>query len=110
VTATRRAARSLLCLAAVVGAGTVHLGCATGRLPAHMIALRVESNVKEASVLIDDRLVGRVSDLANSAKRLPAGFHRLEIRHPGYYSYFQEIEMKGGEEILVKAHLRELIQ
>ena len=42
--------------------------------------MRVESNVPDATVWVDDVLVGNVSDWAREGKHIRAGFHRIEIR------------------------------
>jgi hypothetical protein len=74
------------------------------------IAIRVECNVPDATVWIDDVLVGRVSDWKGDGRQIRAGFHRIEIRHPNYYSFFQEVELPGGSHVVVNAKLRELIE
>jgi hypothetical protein len=74
------------------------------------IAFRVDCNVPDATVWVDDVLVGKVSDWKSDGRHIRAGFHRIEIRHPNYYSYFQEVELAGGTQVVVNAKLRELIE
>ena len=74
------------------------------------IAFRVDCNVPDATVWVDDVLVGKVSDWKDDGRHLKAGFHRIEIRHPNYYSFFQEVELPGGSHVVVNAKLRELIE
>jgi hypothetical protein len=102
--ATRRwlFAASLFALAAAVS-------CAHS-LSAEAIALRVDCNVPDATVWVDDVLVGKVSDWKGDGKHIRAGFHRIEVRHPNYYSFFQEVELPGGSHVVVNAKLRELIE
>lgn len=83
--------------------------CAHG-IGADAIAFRVECNVPDATLLVDDVLVGRVSDWKNDGRHIRAGFHRIEVRHPNYYSFFQEVELPGGSRVVVDAKLRELIE
>ena len=71
---------------------------------------RVECNVPDATVWVDDVLVGKVSDWKSDGKQIRAGFHRIEVRHPNYYSFFQEVELPGGSHVVVNAKLRELIE
>ena len=78
-------------------------------LDANAIAFRVECNVPDATVWVDDVLVGKVTDW-KSDKPIRAGFHRIEVRHPSYYSFFQEVELPGGSHVVVNAKLRELIE
>jgi hypothetical protein len=88
-------------------AGTI--GCAHA-VPYGAAAFRVESNVPDATVWVDDVLIGKVSDWARDGRHIRSGFHRIEIRHPGFYSYFQEVELPEGSHAVVKAELRQLIE
>jgi hypothetical protein len=88
---------------------TVAIACAH-TLSADAIALRVQSNVPDATVWIDDVLVGTAKDWNKDGREIRAGFHRIEVRHPGYYSFFQEVEVAGGSKVVVNATLRELIE
>ena len=63
----------------------------------------------DAAVLLDDALAGRVSELAKNDKVIRAGFYRVEIRHPGYHSYFTEITVAEGGVAAVKAELHPLL-
>jgi hypothetical protein len=84
------------------------LSCAQ-TLSSSAIAVRVDCNVPDATVWIDDILVGTTSSW-HAPRQIRAGFHRVEIRHPGYYSFFQEVELPGGSDVVVDAKLRELIE
>ena len=103
---TAKALRALLAAAVllVLAAGS----CAHG-LGDNAIAFRVECNVPDATVWVDDVLVGKVTDW-KADKPIRAGFHRIEVRHPNYYSFFQEVELPGGSNVVVNAKLRELIE
>jgi hypothetical protein len=80
------------------------VGCATMQSE-DFGTLRVDCNVPEAAVLLDDQLVGRAADLHKQAKTLRPGFYRVEIQSPGYYSYFTEIDVPEGGQAAVKADL-----
>ena len=71
---------------------------------------RVECNVPDAMVLVDDVLLGRAADWEKPGRALRPGFHRLEIRHPSHHSYFAEIDARDGEAIVVKATLHPLLE
>jgi hypothetical protein len=76
------------------------------------ISLRVETNVPDATVWIDDVLVGRAAEwTANGqqVRHIRAGFHRVEIRAPGYYSVYKELDGVDGSVAIVKAELRPLL-
>ena len=79
-------------------------------MPHGAVALRVDSNVADATVWVDDVLVGSVADWAKDGKHIRSGFHRIEIRHPGYYSFFQEVELPEGSHAAVNAQLRPIIE
>jgi len=74
------------------------------------IVFRVDSNVPDATVWIDDVLVGKASDFKKDGRQIKPGFHRVEIRHPNYYSFFQEVELPAGSRVVVNARLRELVE
>ena len=48
-------------------------------------------------------LVGTVAAWAREGRHVRAGFHRVEIRAPGYYSVFQELERPDGGQATFKA-------
>jgi hypothetical protein len=79
-------------------------------LDANAIAFKVQCDVPDATVWVDDVLVGKVADWKGDGKHIRAGFHRIEVRHPNYYSFFQEVELPGGSHVVVNAKLRELIE
>jgi hypothetical protein len=97
----RLAAAALLVLLAA--------SCAHG-IGGNAIGFRVECNVPDATIWVDDVLVGKVSDWKGDGRQIKAGFHRIEVRHPNYYSFFQEVELPGGSHVVVNAKLRELIE
>jgi hypothetical protein len=84
-------------------------GCATA-IPYGAISMRVDSNVPDATVYVDDVLVGRVTDWAKDGRHIRSGFHRIEIRHAGYYSYFQEVELPEGAHTIVTAKLHPVVE
>jgi hypothetical protein len=84
------------------------VGCATMKTEG-AASLHLECNVPGAAVLLDDALVGRAADLVRRDKIIRAGFYRVEIRHPGYYSYFTELTVAEGGVAGVKAELHPLL-
>jgi hypothetical protein len=85
------------------------LSCAH-TIPYGAAAFRVDSNVGDATVWVDDVMIGKVSDWDKDGRHIRSGFHRIEIRHPGYYSFFQEVDLPEGSQVVVKAQLRQLIE
>jgi hypothetical protein len=97
-----------LILAVSVGA-LASLGCATAT-SFGAVGMRVESNVPDATVWVDDILVGNVRDWSREGKHIRAGFHRIEVRHSGYYSFFKEVELPEGAQAVVNAQLRPTVE
>jgi hypothetical protein len=91
----------VVCLVAAFGCATLHSeGTAL---------LRVECNVPDAAVLLDDAAWARVAETSKKDKFVRPGFYRLEIRHPGYYSYFGEVTVADGDTAVVKTELHPLL-
>ncbi len=84
--------------------------CATVGSGPPTVAMRIAGNVPDATIWIDDRLAGRMSDFSKSGKRLGVGFHRIEVRAPGHYSFFQEVDIKPGTDVSLQADLHALLQ
>jgi hypothetical protein len=82
-------------------------GCATFSRPAGRF--EVHCNVPEAVLIIDDVLVGRVSEWAPPGRQIRPGFHRIEIRHPSYFSHYAEIDLRDGGGTALKAELHPLL-
>jgi hypothetical protein len=82
--------------------------CATVRAPAARFA--VECNVADAAVIIDDTMAGRVTEWAPPGRSISAGFHRIEIRHPSYYSHYAEVSLPEGRGAVIKAELHRLLE
>jgi hypothetical protein len=78
-------------------------GCAlTGPRPA---TLRVRCNLPDATLWIDDSYAGRAAEWAGG-QPLGPGFRRIEIRQPGYFSYYRELAPEEGQTVSVDAELR----
>ena len=112
---------SLVIVTAVMAAGAPELAlalaavaplaaCATLGAPKDLVPLRIDVNAPDATVWVDDQLVGSAKVLAKDGTFLRAGFHRVEVRHPDYYSYFAEVTPKQGEPVLIHAELHPLLQ
>ena len=93
----------------ILSVGLSSLGCAT-MAPYGAVGMRVESNVPDATVWVDDILVGNVRDWSRDGKHIRSGFHRIEVRHSGYYSFFKEVELPEGAQAIVNAQLRPTVE
>ena len=90
--------------AALAGLAGVLVGCATGGGMRDAAFLRLECNVPDATLWIDDRPAGRAAAWQET-RPMPAGFRRLELRHPGYFTYYKEITTQPGDTVVITAQL-----
>ena len=93
----------LILLLAVAAGGCAHT------LGEYAAGVRVDCNLPDATVWIDDLLAGSAAEWKGEGHQIRAGFHRIEIRHPGYYSFFQEVDLPAGSQTVVNCKLRELL-
>ncbi len=109
MTLIQRLIRALRGLPAGLVVLSALLGACAHTLDAGAAGVRVECNVPDATVWIDDLLAGSAKEWKSEGHQVRAGFHRIEIRHPGYYSFFQEVDLPPGSRTVVNARLRELL-
>jgi hypothetical protein len=93
---------AFLLLAVCLGAACAHALPEGG-------GFRVDCNFPDATVWVDDVLVGSAASWKAGGRQLRAGFHRVEIRRPGTYSVFKEIDLPVGGQSVVVAKLHETI-
>jgi hypothetical protein len=84
-------------------------GCATVHRPPSA-TLAVRCNVGDASLVVDDTPVGQTAAWAPPGHPLPAGFHRIEIRHPSYYSHYAEVTLPPGGTQSLSIQLHPLLE
>jgi hypothetical protein len=84
--------------------------CAT--VPRHGPSAPFEAsgNPPDATVWIDDRMMGTVLELTRAPRRIAAGFHRIEIRCPGFESHFEELDVKPDLPQVIRFDLHEILQ
>ncbi len=83
-------------------------GCAHSLEPG-AVAITVDCNVADATVYVDDLMVGHAAELKKEPHAVRPGFHRIEVRAPGYYSFFQEVDLPPNSKAVVNARLREVL-
>jgi hypothetical protein len=93
---------AFLLLAFSLGASCAHTLSGGG-------SFRVDCNFPDATVWVDDVLVGSAASWKAGGRQIRAGFHRIEIRRPGTYSVFKEIDLPVGGQSVVVAKLHETI-
>lgn len=67
-------------------------GVAANRVTSGEAILYINSNVRDAQLYIDGRLIGPLDALAAGVAVEP-GTHRLELRHEDYFSRYLEIQL-----------------
>jgi hypothetical protein len=80
-------------------------GCATGRGLRDAAFLRLDCNVPDATLWIDDHPAGHAAAW-REARPMPAGFRRLELRHPGYFTFYKELSTQPGDTVVLTARLQ----
>lgn len=82
--------------------------CATApQAPAGSLSVICE--VPDATLVVDDVVAGRVGAWSQP-RPVRAGFHRIEVRQPGHYSFFAEVTIKEDQLTTVTARLRPLLE
>lgn len=56
------------------------------------VSLRVNGNVPDASVTIDDQYLGSLAYVTKRGVAMPPGKHRVTVEKPGYFPWDKEIE------------------
>jgi hypothetical protein len=74
-----------------------------GRLEQHVAELRVECDVSQAEVLVDDLLVGTTP--LSTPLLVNAGLRRVMVRHPGHGSEIKRVSLAGGDHQEVRVTL-----
>jgi len=83
-------------------------GCVSMQ-PDMSATLRLECNVPDAAVIMDDVMMGRVSELNKVERHIRPGFYRVELRHPDYYTYYTEFQVENDGVAVVKVELHRLL-
>ncbi len=84
-----------LALALVACAHPQPTGPAGGAVTADT-KLYIETNVKDADLVIDGHFMGRLRN-KGGIDGLDPGRHQLELRRDDYFSAYQEVELAPGE-------------
>jgi hypothetical protein len=66
------------------------------RFSANDAVILVQSNVPDAELWIDERFVAPVGALRGGVTLRP-GLHRVEVRHPGYHSFYEAVTVSARE-------------
>ncbi len=85
-------------LASLFAMCTALLACEPAQAPAvPTVSLRVAGAPAEATVIIDDNLLGTFDFVAARGVALPPGKHRITVHASGYFPWDREVEATLGE-------------
>jgi PEGA domain-containing protein len=77
------------------------LGCFPAQSPAQRTAsLRIQGFTPEATVMIDEEVLGTLDFVAAHGVALPLGVHHLTVQAPGYFPWDRTVEAKLGSALI----------
>lgn len=106
-----RARAALLLALILTAAAALAPGCAALARHRHggAAVLRLECNVPDAGLYIDDIYLGRADAWAVDGRLVRPGFHRVELRHLDHYTHYEELELAPGDAVLLRVTLHPLL-
>lgn len=60
-------------------------------------SLRIDGNIDDATVTVDDQILGSVGYVEKKGVALPPGKHRITIEKAGYFPYDELVVVKEGD-------------
>lgn len=78
-----------------------------GPPPSGVVQLRC--TVPDATIWIDEALVGLVGDIPKGGIRLTTGAHRIELRHERYHTRYIDVTLAPGELRRIEVTLAEVL-
>ncbi len=94
-----RAHARLAAGALALGLASLAAGCAVGpRTPeaAPTVSMRMRGAPADATVIIDDQVLGTLELVMARGVALPAGVHYITVKAPGYFPWDREVEARLG--------------
>ena len=65
----------------------------------------IRCNVDDAELWVDGHYFREIAEIPRGGVRMPAGMHRVEIRHDGYFSHYSELELAPSERRVLDVNL-----
>ncbi|MBK6516950.1 MAG: PEGA domain-containing protein [Polyangiaceae bacterium] len=75
-------------------AACLAVGCVT---TPRTTSLRLDGNVDDATVTVDDQVLGPVSHVEKRGVALPPGKHRITVEKAGFFPYDELVVVKEGD-------------
>jgi hypothetical protein len=96
--------------ALVLALAALACGCGGATTPgAGRAVLEIRCRVPDAALWIDERYVAEVRETRGGI-RLPAGPHRIEVRHDRFHAYYGEVALAPGERRRLVIELAEQLE
>ncbi|NUP11142.1 MAG: PEGA domain-containing protein [Polyangiaceae bacterium] len=87
--------------AAVALALSCSLTCALGCVTApRTTSLRLDANIDDATVTVDDQVLGSVKHVEKRGVALPPGKHRVTVEKAGFFPHDELLEVKEGDPLI----------
>lgn len=67
---------------------------------ARTTSLRIDGDIDDATVTVDDQVLGPVSHVEKRGVALPPGQHRISVEKAGYFPYDELVVVKEGDPLL----------
>lgn len=68
-------------------------------------ALMIDCNVPDAALYVDEVFLGRAEEWNVRGRFIKAGLHRFELRHPDYFTHYEEQLLERGDAVLLKIQM-----
>jgi len=87
--------RTKLAGALLSGACLFAAACVPAKPPT--VSLRMQGELGDASVTIDDMYIGALAFVQKRGVAMPVGEHRITVEKPGYFPWDRLVEAKEGD-------------
>jgi hypothetical protein len=85
-------------------AGLCVVSCASLRFGG-AAALKIDCDVPDAALYVDDIFLGRAAEWNVDGRFVKAGLHRFELRHPDYFTHYEEQLLERGDAVLLRIRM-----
>jgi len=79
-----------------LAAALLAIACGPGGEGARTVSLRMGGGPQDATVTIDEQIVGSLALVAARGVALPPGAHRVSVEAPGFLPWDRVVEAKDG--------------
>jgi PEGA domain len=73
------------------------LSCSPAPIPKTTVSLRMRGTPPDATVTIDDQILGALAYVEARGVALPPGKHRVTVQAQGFFPWDREVEAKEGD-------------